>query len=63
MKSKQFKIIITGNSNVGKTSLLKQFTRNEFKNDYQMTVGVEFESKDIQVNEQNITLQIWDTVG
>lgn len=34
MKSKQFKIIITGNSNVGKTCLLKQFTKNEFKSDY-----------------------------
>ena len=56
MKSKQFKIIITGNSNVGKTSLLKQFTKSEFKSDYQMTVGVEFESKEIFINDENVTL-------
>lgn len=50
MQNKQFKIIITGNSNVGKTSLLKKFVKNEFKADYQMTVGVEFESKEVEVS-------------
>lgn len=47
---------------VGKSCLLLQFLENEFKETHDATIGVEFGSKKIQVNDQTIKLQIWDTV-
>ena len=62
MYSKTFKIIVIGDSGVGKTSLIKRFTKDKFSPGYLTTIGVEFESKDIQVNGEKVQLQIWDTV-
>lgn len=47
---------------VGKSSLLNQFIDKKFTNKYQMTVGVEFVSRTIFIENQLIKLQIWDTV-
>lgn len=47
---------------VGKSSLLNQFIDKKFTNKYQMTVGVEFVSRTIFIENQSIKLQIWDTV-
>ena len=60
---KQIKMIIIGNSGVGKTCIVRKFTKNNFQGDYSMTIGVEFESKDTFVNNEKIQLQIWDTAG
>ena len=59
-----FKIIIVGDAGVGKTCLLHQYTHNEFKSEYNVTIGVEFSSKIIALD-SNATakLQIWDTVS
>ena len=51
---KQIKMIIIGNSGVGKTCIVRKFTKNNFQGDYSMTIGVEFESKDTFVNNEKI---------
>lgn len=63
MSTKSFKLIVIGDSGVGKTSLIKKFTKNKFSPSYLTTIGVEFESKEMVVNEEKIQLQIWDTVS
>lgn len=62
MKKKSFKMIIIGNSGAGKTSLVRKFCKNTYNSNYTMTIGIEFESKDITINKEKIQLQIWDTV-
>ena len=47
---------------VGKSSLLTQFIEKKFNTKYQMTVGVEFLTRTITIQENTIKLQIWDTV-
>lgn len=49
MIKKNFKMIVVGDSGVGKTSLIRKFSRNTFSPSHNMTIGVEFESKDIIV--------------
>lgn len=49
MIKKNYKMIIIGDSGVGKTSLVRKFSRNTFSDSHNMTIGVEFESKDIIV--------------
>ena len=58
-----FKIIIVGDSGVGKSNILGRYIKHEFKIDTKSTVGVEFASKKLQINGTNIKLQIWDTAG
>ena len=58
-----FKIIIVGNSGVGKSNILGRYIKNEFNQETKSTVGVEFASKKVTVNGVNIKLQIWDTAG
>lgn len=57
------KIIILGDSYVGKTSLLERYTKNKFNTHYKATIGTDFLSKEIFIDNQLITLQIWDTAG
>jgi small GTP-binding protein len=58
-----FKLILVGDSGVGKTSLLSQFARNKFNPDAKTTIGVEFATKTITVKDKVIKAQIWDTAG
>ena len=58
-----FKLVLIGDSGVGKTNILTRYTKNEFSLATQSTVGVEFGSKIIKKNEKLIKLQIWDTAG
>ncbi|CAF1459366.1 unnamed protein product [Adineta steineri] len=58
-----FKIVLTGDSGVGKSSLLSRFTRNEFSLESRSTIGVEFSTKEVQVDGKTIKVQIWDTAG
>ena len=58
-----FKYIIIGNPSVGKSCILNQFLNNTFSDEYEITVGVEFGAKTIELdNNEKIKLQIWDTV-
>jgi len=58
-----FKYIIIGDTGVGKSCLLLQFTDKRFRQQHDLTIGVEFGARTIQINEKNIKLQIWDTAG
>ena len=58
-----FKLILIGDSGVGKTNILNRYINNEFSLASQSTVGVEFGSKIIKKNDKSIKLQIWDTAG
>ena len=50
-------------SSVGKTSLIKQYAKNEFKESYSATIGAEFLSKKLLINDQEVSLQLVDTAG
>jgi len=58
-----FKFIIIGDEAVGKTCLLLQFTDKRYRTSHQVTVGVEFGSKTVEVRGKKIKLQCWDTAG
>ena len=59
-----FKILIIGDSYVGKTNILKRFLHNQFDINTKETVGVEFGSKNYNMGEKDIVkAQIWDTAG
>lgn len=58
-----FKVIIVGDPGVGKSCILNKFVKNEFTDAYAVTIGVEFSSKVIEIDENiSVSLQIWDTV-
>lgn len=58
-----FKVVLIGDSGVGKSNLLSRFTRNEFNLDSKSTIGVEFATRTIQVDGKTVKAQIWDTAG
>ena len=58
-----FKYIIIGDPSVGKSCILNQFLNNAFNEDYDITVGVEFGAKTIDLTNGKVKLQIWDTAG
>ena len=58
-----YKIIIIGTSGVGKTNILSRYLHNEFRENTKSTVGVEFGSKRMMIENILIKLQIWDTAG
>ena len=58
-----FKYIIIGDSAVGKSCFMIQFTDKRFKSEHDLTIGVEFSAKNVQINGQSIKIQMWDTAG
>lgn len=58
-----FKYIIIGDTGVGKSCLLLQFTDKRFRTDHDLTIGVEFGARLINIDGRQIKLQIWDTAG
>ena len=63
LSSKPLKLLLIGDSNVGKTSLLLRYLDNTFSDKYITTIGVEFKSKDITLNNNTYKIHIWDTAG
>ena len=60
----RYKVILIGDSNVGKTSILHRFLHNKFKNEYRCTIGVDYCVKSLVLdNKITVDLQIWDTCG
>ena len=59
----KIQIIIIGESQVGKTSILYQYTQNKFSTQYLATVGVEYFVKEELINNKHIRVKIWDTAG
>ncbi|MHA1297723.1 MAG: Rab family GTPase [Promethearchaeota archaeon] len=62
-KSKIFKIIMTGEGNTGKTTLLHRFIEGVFISNTQQTIGVEFFLKEVNLGDYKVVLQIWDFGG
>ena len=58
-----YKTILVGEGGVGKTSLTIRYSENRFDENMKMTIGVNFASKKVQVNDQNATLMLWDLGG
>ncbi|CAL1398665.1 unnamed protein product [Linum trigynum] len=58
-----FKVVVIGDSAVGKTQLLARFTKNEFCFDSKSTIGVEFQTRTVSIKGKVIKAQIWDTAG
>ena len=58
-----FKIILIGNSGVGKSSILQQYMNHVFDSNYKITIGVDFLMKSLLINNQIVKLQVWDTAG
>ncbi|KAE8732148.1 Ras-related protein RABA1i [Hibiscus syriacus] len=58
-----FKVVLIGDSGVGKSNLLSRFTRNEFSLESKSTIGVEFATRSIRVEDKIVKAQIWDTAG
>lgn len=57
------KLIIIGDSGVGKTNILTRFCEDVFKETHVATIGVDFSVRNIQIDDKKIKLQIWDTAG
>ncbi|CAI4222465.1 unnamed protein product [Auanema sp. JU1783] len=62
-KKALLKVIILGDSGVGKTSLMNQYVNKRFSNQYKATIGADFLTRDVQIDDRTVTLQIWDTAG
>ena len=58
-----FKLIIIGDTGVGKSCLMKRVMDNEFKTEHQVTICVEFGSYAIRIDDKIVKMQIWDTAG
>ena len=58
-----FKIIIIGDSGVGKSCFFMQFTEGNFKDDHNVTIGVEYGARALKVGDKLIKLELWDTAG
>lgn len=57
------KVILIGDSGVGKSAVLSRYSRNEFSNEAKTTIGVEFATSFMNVDDKNIKVTIWDTAG
>lgn len=58
-----FRVLIVGDTGVGKSCFLLRFTENRFKDQHNVTIGVEFGAKSLSVEGRVVKLQIWDTAG
>ena len=58
-----FKLILIGDSCVGKSNILLKYLKNQFNENSKTTVGLEFGTKNIIINNKRIKIQIWDTAG
>ncbi|GAB1604583.1 ras-related protein Rab-35-like [Argonauta hians] len=58
-----FKLLIIGDSSVGKSCLLLRFAENTFSPSYITTIGVDFKIRTVECNGEKVKLQIWDTAG
>ena len=58
-----FKLIIVGDSNVGKTNIMSKYIHNKFNYTSKSTIGVEFGTKIVKIDNKKIKAQIWDTAG
>lgn len=58
-----FKVVVVGDSAVGKSQLLGRFAKDEFFFDSKPTIGVEFQTRTVTIKRKRVKAQIWDTAG
>ncbi len=58
-----FKVLLVGDSGVGKTSLAKRFVKDDFTTSHISTIGVDFEILTLKVRDKLVKVQMWDTAG
>uniref|UniRef100_A0A3B5LYM7 small monomeric GTPase n=1 Tax=Xiphophorus couchianus TaxID=32473 RepID=A0A3B5LYM7_9TELE len=58
-----FRLLLLGDSGVGKTCMLRRFTEGEFDPSHISTIGVDFKMKTIEIDGLKVRIQIWDTAG
>lgn len=63
MTHPRYKIIVVGDTNVGKTSIINKFTKDTFDQSMISTIGIDFVTKQIIAKSKPVSLQIWDTAG
>ena len=59
----KLKFIVIGDAGVGKTNIIHRFVKGEFKNEYHLTLGMDFSSYNLELDDKLFTLQLWDTAG
>ena len=59
----KFKIIFLGDQGTGKSCILNRFVDDKFDENYQATVGLDFQSKNVKIDNQDIHLLLYDTAG
>ncbi|XP_046332273.1 ras-related protein Rab-23-like [Haliotis rufescens] len=57
------KVVVVGNGAVGKSSMIQRYCKGIFTKDYKKTIGVDFLERQIEVNQEDIRLMLWDTAG
>ena len=60
---RKFKLVFIGDQSVGKTSIISRFQYDTFDTHYQTTIGIDFVSKTVPVDDGTVRLQLWDTAG
>ncbi|KAI8904429.1 ras family-domain-containing protein [Gorgonomyces haynaldii] len=60
---RKFKLVFLGEQSVGKTSIITRFMYDSFDNTYQATIGIDFLSKTMYLEDRTVRLQLWDTAG
>ena len=63
MSTKSYKVLLLGNSYVGKTCILLRFSEDTYKDDYEVTIGLNYRIKTLKIDNNPIRMQIWDTSG
>ena len=58
-----FKVLLLGNSDVGKSSIILRYVEQTWSDIFVPTIGVDFKVKTLQINKKNVKMQIWDTAG
>ena len=58
-----FKFIVIGDQSVGKTNIINRFAKKDFTNEYKVTIGMEFLSYYLKINNRVFNIQLWDTAG
>lgn len=60
---RKFKLVFLGEQSVGKTSLITRFMYDNFDAQYAATIGIDFLSKTMYLDDRTVRLQLWDTAG
>ena len=63
MRKVLVKVVVLGDSFVGKTSLIQMFQHSKYTEVFKPTIGADFSNKEVQLDDRVATLQIWDTAG